>query len=122
MHRLRCKGEEGKEHHEDGLRIDMGGDVVVNGVEGVEEGVAPIHPSLDSISKGGGLSEDSGEGSTTRHTRSRGTPASSCSRTGSAYWASASFYYCWSWLSGQPALGPPSTYSWPPVVWDTSLW
>ena len=51
--RLRCKGEEDKGSHEDGSRIDLRGDVVINGVEGVEEGVAPIDPSSTSISKGG---------------------------------------------------------------------
>ena len=70
--RLRCKGEEDEGRHEDGLRIDPRGEVVINGVEGVEEGVAPIDPSPPSISKGGGLSEDAGEGSTTGLTRSCG--------------------------------------------------
>ena len=51
VHRIRCKGEEDEGRHEDGSRIDPRGDVVINGVEGVEEGVAPIDPS--SISKGG---------------------------------------------------------------------
>ena len=32
---LRCKGEEDKGRHEDGLRIDLRGDVIINGVEGV---------------------------------------------------------------------------------------
>ena len=32
---LRCKGEEDKGRHKDGSRIDLRGDVVVNGVEGV---------------------------------------------------------------------------------------
>ena len=36
-------------------RIDLRGDVVLNGVERVEEGVAPIDLSSISISKGGGL-------------------------------------------------------------------
>ena len=40
VRRLRCKGR-----HEDGSRIDLRGNVVINGVEGVEEGVAPIDPS-----------------------------------------------------------------------------
>ena len=31
--RLRCKGEEDKGRHEDGSRIDLRGDVVINGVE-----------------------------------------------------------------------------------------
>ena len=47
--RLSCKGGEDKGRHKDGSRIDLRGDVVVNGVEGVEEGVAPIDPSLTSI-------------------------------------------------------------------------
>ena len=46
---LRCKGEE-----DDGSRIGPRGDIVINGVGGVEEGVAPIDPSSTSISKGGG--------------------------------------------------------------------
>ena len=53
--RLRCKGKEDKWHHEDGSRSDLGGDVVINRVEGVEEGVAPIDLSSTFISKGGGL-------------------------------------------------------------------
>ena len=40
MRRLRCKGEENEGRHEDGSRIDPRGDVVINRVEGVEEGVA----------------------------------------------------------------------------------
>ena len=40
VRRLRCKGEEDEGRHEDGSRIDPRGDVVTNGVEGVEEGVA----------------------------------------------------------------------------------
>ena len=47
--RLRCKGEEDNGRHKDGLRIDLRGDVVINGVEGFEEGVAPIEPSSTSI-------------------------------------------------------------------------
>ena len=85
MRRLRCKGEEDKGRHDDGSRIDLRGDVVINGVERFEEGVAPIDPSSTLILKGEGLSEDAKEGSTTGLTRSCGTPASSCSRTGSAY-------------------------------------
>ena len=108
MCRLRCKGEEDKSRHEDGSRIDLKGDIVINGVEGVEEGLVPIDPSSTSISKGGGLGEDAVEGSTTGLTRSRGTPASSCSRPSLAYWASAIFYHCRSWSSGRAALGPPS--------------
>ena len=65
MCRIRCKGEEEKGRHKDGSSIDLRGDVVINGVEGVEEGVVPIDPSSTSISKVGGLSEDAGEGSTT---------------------------------------------------------
>ena len=42
---LRCKGEEKKGCHKDGSRIDMRDDVVINGVEGVEDGVALIDPS-----------------------------------------------------------------------------
>ena len=34
--RLRCKGKEDKGNHEDGSRIDMRGEVVINGVKGVE--------------------------------------------------------------------------------------
>ena len=49
--RLRCKGKEDERRNEDGLRIDMRGDVVINGVEGVEEGVAPIDPYSASILK-----------------------------------------------------------------------
>ena len=111
MHRLRWKGEEDKGRHEDGPRIYLRGDVVINGVKGVYEGVAPIDPSSTSISKGGGLSEDAGEGSTTGLAISCGTPSSSCSLTGSAYWASAIFYHCQSWSSERAELDPPSTYS-----------
>ena len=100
----------------------MRGNVVISGVEGVEEGVEPIDPSSTSISKGGSLIEDSGEGSTTALARSRGTPASSFSRTGSAYWVSAILYYRRSWSSGRAALGPPSSYYWPPVAWDAPRW
>ena len=50
--RRRHEGEEEEEGQEDQSRIDQRGDVVINGVEGVEEGVAPIDPS--SIKKGGG--------------------------------------------------------------------
>ena len=49
VRRLRCKGEEDEGRHEDGLRIDPRGDVVINRVEGVEEVVAPIDPSSDSV-------------------------------------------------------------------------
>ena len=116
VRRLRCKGKEDKGRQKDGSRIDLRGDVVINGVKGVEEGVAPIDPSLTLISKGWDLSEDSGEGSTTGLTRSRGTHASSCSRTSLLYWASESFYHCRSWSSGWAALGPPSSYSYPSVA------
>ena len=51
MRRLRCKGEEDEGRHEDGPRIDPRGDVVVNMLEGVKEGVAPIDPFSTSISK-----------------------------------------------------------------------
>ena len=51
VRKIRCKGEEEEGRHEDGSRIDPRGDVVINGVEGVEEEVAPIDPT--SISKGG---------------------------------------------------------------------
>ena len=47
------KGEEEEGRHKDGSRIDPIGDIVINGVEGVEEGVAKIDPSLTSISNGG---------------------------------------------------------------------
>ena len=53
MQRLRFKGEEGEGRHEDGSRIDHRSDFVINAVEGVEEGVAPIDPYSTSISKGG---------------------------------------------------------------------
>ena len=77
MYRLRCKGKEEEGRHEDGSSIDPRGDVVVNGVNGVEEVVVPIYPSLTSISKWGGVSEDDGEGSMTGPTKSCGTPARS---------------------------------------------
>ena len=50
---IRCKGEEEKGRHTDGSRIDTRCYVLTNGVEGVEEGIASIDPSLTSISKGG---------------------------------------------------------------------
>ena len=53
MRRIRCKGKEDEGHHEDGTSIGLRGDIVINGVEGVEEGVAPIDPSSTSILKGG---------------------------------------------------------------------
>ena len=120
--RLRCKGEEDKGRHRDGSRIYMRSNVVINGVEGVEEVVAPTDTSSTSVSKGGVLSEDSGEGSTTGPTRSRGTPFRSCSPMGLAYWASASFYHCRYWSLGRADLGPPSSYSWPQAAWDASQW
>ena len=55
VRRLRCKGEEDKGRHEDGSRIDLRGDVVINWVEGFEEGVAPIYPASPSIDRGGAL-------------------------------------------------------------------
>ena len=51
---LRCKVEQDEGRHEYGSRTDPRGDVVINEVKGVEEGVAPIDPSPTSISKGGG--------------------------------------------------------------------
>ena len=39
---LRCKGKEDERRNKDGIRIDLRGDIVINGVEVVEEGVAPI--------------------------------------------------------------------------------
>ena len=62
MCRIRCKGEEDEGHHKDGTIIDTRGDVVLNRVKGVEEGVSLIDPYLTSISKGGGVSEDDREG------------------------------------------------------------
>ena len=115
MRRLRCKGEDDEGRHDDGLRIYPRGDVVINRFKGVEDGVAPIDPSLTSISKGQGVSEDCGEGSVTGPTRSRGTPSRYSYRTGSAYWAS-------SWLLGREASVPPYSYYGPPVVWDASRW
>ena len=53
VHRLRCNGEEYGGCHEDKLRIDQRGDVVINGIERFEEEVAPIDTSSTSISKGG---------------------------------------------------------------------
>ena len=91
------KGKEDEGRHKDWSRIYPWGDVVINRVKWVEEGVAPIDPYSTSISKGVCVSEYDGEGSVTGTTRSCGTPASSCSQTGSAYWDSASFYHCWSW-------------------------
>ena len=65
VRRLRCKSEEEERSHEDGSRIDPRGDVFINWFKGVEEGVALIDPYLTSISKGGGVSEYSREGSAT---------------------------------------------------------
>ena len=56
MRRIRCKGEEDEGRPEDRSRIDPRGDVFINGVEGVEEGVAPMDLYSTSISKGGGVS------------------------------------------------------------------
>ena len=122
VRRLRCKGKEDERRNEDGLRIDLRGDFVINGVEGVEEGVAPIDPYSTSILKEGGVSEDEGEGSMTGPTRYRGNLVRSCSRKGSAYFSIASFYHCWYWPLGRVASVPPSSYYWPPVVWDSSRW
>ena len=122
VRRLRCKGEEDEGRNENGSRIDLRGDVVINGVEGAEEGLEPIDMYSTLVLKGGGVSEDDGEGSTTRPTRSCGTSTSSCSHKGLMFWDSASFYNCWSWPLGRAALGPTSSYSWPPVVWDASQW
>ena len=44
VHRLRCKGKEENRRKEDGFRIYLRGDIVINGVKVVEEGVAPIDP------------------------------------------------------------------------------
>ena len=77
MCRLRCKSGEDKGSHEDGSRVDRKDEVIINGAEVVEDGVAPIDPSSTSIFKVGDLSEDSGEGSTTALTGSCGTPTSS---------------------------------------------
>ena len=99
VHRLRCKGKEEYGRHKDGSRIDPRGDVLINEVEGVEEGVAPIDRYCGlQFRKGGGVSEDAREEIMTGRTRSRGTPAISCFWTDLAYWASASFYHRWSWL------------------------
>ena len=68
-------------HREGGLKVDPRGDVVINGVEVVEEGVSPIDPYSASISKGWGVSGDDIEGRATRPTVSCGTPSSSLSRT-----------------------------------------
>ena len=54
MRRLRCKSEEDEGRHEDGSRIDPRGDVIINRVEGFEDGVEQIDPSSTLISKGGG--------------------------------------------------------------------
>ena len=51
VRRLRCKGEEDEGCHEDGSRIDARGKVVIYEVEGFEEGVALIDPSLTLIPK-----------------------------------------------------------------------
>ena len=44
MRRLRCKGEEDKWCDKNGSRIDLRSDIVIKGVEGVEEAVVPIEP------------------------------------------------------------------------------
>ena len=54
VRRIRCKGKEDEGRHKDGSRIDPRDDVVINGVEEVEEGVASIDSPSTSISKGGG--------------------------------------------------------------------
>ena len=77
MCRLRCKGEEEEGRHKDGRRINPRGGAVVNRVKGVEEVVATIDPYLTSILKGGGLSEDAGEGSAAGPTRFCSTPVRS---------------------------------------------
>ena len=90
--RIGCEGEEDEGRHEDGSRTDPRGDVVVNGVEGAEEGgVAPIDPVFEfDFERRGGLIEDSGEGSTTGTDQDIAVIApGSRSRTGSAYRASA---------------------------------
>ena len=122
VRRLRCKGKEEERRNEDGFRINMRFDFIINGVKGFDEGVALIDPYSNSILKEGGMSEDDGKESTNGPTRSRGTPARSCSRKGLAYLDIASFYNCWYWPSGSAASGPPSSYSWLAVVWDSSRW
>ena len=77
VRRIRCNGKKDEGRHRDGSRIYPIGNIVINGVKGFEEVVAPIDTSSTSISKGGGVSEDDREGSATGPTRSRGTPASS---------------------------------------------
>ena len=116
VHRLRCKGKEDEGRHNDGLRIDPRGDVVIHGVGGVDEGVAPTDLSSNSILKEGGVSEDAGEERETGPTSARSTPASSCSRTDLAFCARASFYYRQPWSLGQAELGPPSSYYCPPAA------
>ena len=69
------KGKEYKGGHEYESSIDPRGDVVINGVEGVEEGLSPIDSPSTLISKGGGVSEDDGEGSATGPTIYCSTPA-----------------------------------------------
>ena len=51
---LRCKEGDNEGRHKDGLSIDMRGDVFINRVEGVKEGVSPIDPYSTSIKRGGG--------------------------------------------------------------------
>ena len=57
---LRCKGKEDERRKEDGIMIDLRGEIVINGVEVVEELVAPIYLYSNSILKEGGVSEDDG--------------------------------------------------------------
>ena len=47
VRRLRCEGKQDEGRHEDGSRIDPRGDIVVNRVEGADEGVAPIDPVFE---------------------------------------------------------------------------
>ena len=54
VRRIRCKSKEDEVRHEDELRIDPRGEIVINGFKGVEEGVAPIDLYSTSILKGGG--------------------------------------------------------------------
>ena len=96
----RCKGKKEKESHKYRSRIHPRGDIGINRVEGVEQGVVPIDPSLASISKGGGVSEDAGDGSMNGLTRYLSTLVISCSWMGLAYWGSANFYHRWYWSSG----------------------
>ena len=49
--RLVCKGKDDERRNEDGIRIDLRGEIFINGVEVVEEGVAPSDMYLNSILK-----------------------------------------------------------------------